>query len=314
MKKLIFILAVPFLIGSCKKQPADSISTRNNPNVIASPYDQPSKAVIVNYSDSSQTTLVFSYNSDGLVKSIETFVDSAAHSEKVSELDFHYQDGKIAGTSRYAFANGEIDNFEGNQMSEYFTYDNGQLKAYYAGVGGVIGTRFTYYYDSLGNVYYILADLGGVLQDSIDASYSINGADRRCYWQNFELGKHPQVGITPQYPSYLATDKEFQYSISGIPDYSSIVWTYSNLPNHFQPEVGNPIIGIDSPIYPTRVQAEKFMTNNLVFEIKGEAMTHNVPLSQFEFTQDANDRLVSIKRIKSNSLPPFIEKAVSIYY
>jgi hypothetical protein len=260
MKKVIFIVSVLGLLWGCKKEKFEPVNSSNeiNKSIQTGFYHQPTKVEIYD-TNRLFKTLLFSYNSDGLVEKIETY----ANSMMTDSQNFTYKNGEIQSiyTSRFQ---GQNSSPQYLKLLYEFTYLNGKLKTFKESFGNEIQPLeiydfTTYHYDNLGNIKYVISDTSGLglselnRTDGDSISYTFKGDNNKIYYEYDQyVGKGHSKDSSKNGYQYLNKNNTVLINRTEFNIFNglgSVSRSLFELKNNFQLSVRDEIIHCFDPSY-----------------------------------------------------------------
>jgi hypothetical protein len=304
MKKLIPILVAPLLLGSCKKQAVDPVSTATDKPTTIGLYHQPTKVEVTQiggvFNSTINYTYTYTYDSEGLVASISTYIDTAGHSlDNLLQTDqYQYLNGKLSKINSLLFPTSLL-HFHANSLetgASEFSYEDEKMKTYRIRDDSS-DTRYTYYYDAKDRVDYILSIVKGIVGDSISVRYDSANANYEGYTYLSYYGKgqgDPLDSVLHGYKNYSVYNSSYilkkmtpGFAVSsGMQGFD---YLYSKVPNHFQNQVYFSFFSINTAGYPTRYLMDQLWKN---FHVASMSTTRYT--NEYEYIVDNMGRVTKI--------------------
>jgi hypothetical protein len=304
MKNLFFVFLAVWFCLSCKKQIGDT-GIPQNPSVTndqSTLYHRPSKVVTHSLQDSVETTIYFTYYSDGMVKTAEISVDSNKQGNVMSEqLNYSYTNGKLTTVIHTLFTGGVV-NTSSSPYSEEFTYQGNTIKTYNIHYSNQVYPMYTFYYDSVGYFNLITSNTAGNSIDStrVNALYS-NNVNKDIsfigYTTNGKLGGFSCGGDSSSF--------SYNFPVSSCDHYcptTSYRWGYFALPNKFQGEVSDLFLKYYDLSHPYDILAKEVIPKNHLAFIRADYMTANELIVKCTYLTDDQGRVVSIDQKSTDYL------------
>lgn len=249
-------MSVLGLLWGCKKEKVEPLEVNSgNPNSINGRYDQPKSAEIT--SDFFKFKRDFTYNSQGLVTNSILTIDTlkGTKGEKMHELKYEYQNDLVSKISYKFFPVSFLVFHEPEPDSEIeYVYVGSRIK--HINIKNNIKIekieQYSYYYDLVGNVDYILIKTISheitEFTDSVNYIYATNNNTQIVTQEEFKnISYFDPKGLTPKDTGsngFVRFDRPIIYSFNDI-EYGSEngIYTYSKLEKRLQKELEEQIIG-----------------------------------------------------------------------
>ncbi len=257
MKKAIFIVSVVFFLAGCKKEKIEPVEVTPDETNATGKYDQPKFAEITH--NDFKFKLDFSYNSEGLVNSINSTIDTlrGTKSEKDYEIKYEYQNDLVSKISFKSYPNAFLEFAEPeleNESEVNYVYEGSVVKQmnYKNNIKIDKTEQYKYFYNLDGNVDYILiksiSQGNTQFTDSVNYIYTKNDNTQIVTQEEFKnTSFFDPKGLTPKDTGangFVRFDRPRIHSFNDIEHGSeNEKFTYSKVEKRLQKEVEQQILG-----------------------------------------------------------------------